>query len=391
MNASKASKKTIATVTAVLAARVSNPSKLLVDPKTPGLAGVLVLFRAPNERPTPAKLRDAFEAALGRASSSIKASVGTTRTPQEVIDATTAHNDGSNTFLASLPDVVTPVAALGVAVRVARTESSEWVHNGQREGHSRWTYCDSHVQREGGARILGDADSCAEVKPDGTLTIDSGVPADIADTLRSTYDKARGVIEPARIKGLVASHFAKCGGRAITDDTYLMPDVSTVNVGVLAGLIDLGGWGTTVAVADPERIAALASPVTKSIEEQIADVIADTQAFISRAKAATDPTSTDMMRESVSETISERIETARQAAALWRDRLKLASLDVDAELQKLEKEVDAEADKALAAVEARRAARKAAKEAEKIATSDLKAIDEEQDAEERRAAKGSAQ
>lgn len=389
MNATP-SKASIAHVAATLAT-VADPTKLLVDPATPGLAGVFVLFKPPHTRPTPAKLRDTFEAALNRAAPSDPAALAFHITGKDASGRVVAQ--GSDAFLASLPDVITPVAALGIAVRVARTKTSEWVHNGTKEGHSKWTYCDSHVRREGGARILGDATQCAECKPDGTLTIDTDVPSDIATALRTAYDEARGVVEPSRIKTLVATHLAKSGARAITDDVYLLPSTSTVNVGVIAGLIDLGGWGDTAPVADPVRIANLSSPVTLSIEEQIEKVITEAKEFVERAKAAADPKSEDMMRDSVGKTMQERIDDALRTVELWGKRLNLAGLDIAADLEPLRAQVIDEDARALAAVEERRKARKAARDAAKAAAKgvDLKAIDEEQEREERAAAaKGGA-
>lgn len=327
------------------------PSSLHIDAATPGLAGVLVLFRAPGERPTPTALRTAFEDSTDRA-----APVVTTD-----IEARAA-------FLASLPDTITPVAALGLAVRGARDTGAEWVHVRTVEGTSQWTYCSSTVTAS--SVSIHGAGTSAEACADGRLVIDAGVPTHIGDMLRAAYDAARGVVEPSRIKMLVSLYLARQGGRAITDDCYLLPETTPTTCGVLAGLVDLGGWAETIAVADPQRIARLSSPVTKSIEQQIADVVEATQAFISRAASvangdtvtATKPdgtTETRLTRITAAQGEHARAEiaAARAAAALWRDRLSLASLDVDAQLDDLDAAAT-RADEAALAVMAGRKARR---------------------------------
>jgi hypothetical protein len=169
--------------------------------------------------------------------------------------------------------------------------------------------------------------------------------------------------------------------------------VTATTCGVLAGLVDLGGWAETIAAADPARIARLSSPVTKSIEEQLASVMADTRAFIAKAAEVAKPDSEATLRASTGATVREAIAQAMADVALWRDRLSLTAMDAslyaDETLAALAKEAD-EADKAaLAADEARRKARKAARDAEKAAAkgADFAALDDEQAREERAAAK----
>ncbi len=213
------------------------------------------------------------------------------------------------------------------------------------------------------------AGTSAEARPDGRLDIDAGVPSHIAATLRTAYDAARGVVEPSRIKALVSLYLQRRGGRAITDDCYLLTETSACTLGVLAGLIDLGGWAETVAVADAERIARLSSPVTKSIEQQIADVVEATNAFLTKAAAVAsgDVVVVDgkakpvTLQKRTGETVRADIAAARRDAALWRDRLSLASLDVDAQLDALDAAaVQADA-AAMAVMTAQRDARKAPK------------------------------
>lgn len=374
---------------AALAVKRAVPSTFAVDPKTPGLAGVIVSFAAPTKRPTPTVLRTAFDDSITRAIPNPGACV-----PDLVNDATK--------FLASLPDVVSPVAALGLAVRIAVEPGTKWVHNGTREGSSRWTYCASSIGNvnEGGARIVGADDTTAEANANGNLTIDAAVPSHIAATLRTAYAEARGVVEPSRVVALVAAHLVRKHARVITSDLYLLPAMDPVTCGVLAGLVDLGGWAEVFPLADPARIARLTGPVTKSIEEQIADVIKNTQEFITKAKAVAawkpDPTKPDdkapALQARTAQTAREQIAEARAAAMLWRDRLGLASLDVDAQLNDLDAAADAADDAAQKEQAKRRENAKIAKELAKLNTpsaGDLAALDESDAVTAKRAAKAS--
>jgi len=364
---------TAATLAAV-AASAKDPATLHVDPALPGLAGVLVLFAAPTTRPTPTALRARFAAALDHA---------------RLGCGDPAPGDR---YMATLPKVQTPVASLGIAVRVACDDGHRWTHNRTADRASRWTYCAATVTADT-VSILG-AHTSAEAMPDGRLVIDPDVPHDIAARLRVAYDEARGVVEPSRIIALVAAYLRGIGGRSITSDVYLIPATDPTTCGVLAGLVDLGGWADTVPVADPAKIARLSSPVTKSIEEQIAAVVEDTRAFIARAVDVARPGSTSTLQRRTGDTVRSEIAAARAAASLWRDRLSLASLDVDAALDALNVEADAADAAALAAVEERRAARKLARE---IATltgtttgADLAAADEAAEVAARRAARAAA-
>lgn len=379
----------VATVLAALPRARARPQSFVVDETLPGLAGVLVVFKAPSKRPSPSLMRAAFADALDRA----RRDEVTGEPFDDVIARETASGamddkhplvldrNAANAFLASLPEVVTPVAALGIATRIAVDEGARWVHVRTAEKASKWTYCAATVS-ESHVSILGN--ESAEAHADGRLVIDSGVPAHIATQLREAYDAARGVVEPSRVIALVASHLVKRGARAIMSDVYLLPRVVPSTCGVLAGLVDLGGYAETLAVADPARIARLSSPVQESIEEQIAKVTKAARDFIERAKTVAQAGSEDTLRKGTGETVRAALAQARADAAMWRDRLQLATLDVDAELGTLDAAAD-EADRAaLAALEERRKARKAAKDAAKASGSDFKAIDEEQEAEERR-------
>jgi hypothetical protein len=281
---------------------------------------------------------------------------------------------------------VTPVAALGIAVRTASDERHKWVHNRTLEGSSRWTYCGATVT-EASVSIVG-AGTSAEAAPDGALTIDVAVPADIARRLRDAYDAARGVVEPSRIAALIDQHLARAGGRRVADHTYLLPELSPATCGALAGLSDLGGWAVCYPLADSTQIEALTRPVVRSIEEQIADVIAATEDFLARAAAACEPDGPLLQRRSA-DTVRADIAAARAAAELWRDRLGLASLDVDGQLAALTDAAD-EADKrALAAVDERRttrAATKAVRAAETLTPETIAHLDDVQATDERRTA-----
>lgn len=338
----------LAPVLAAIATR-TDPNTLR-KPVGKGVAGVLVLFGPPVIKPTPAALRNAFEDACDRAKP---------HTPDEA-----THVETTAKFLATLPDVVTPVAALGIAVRTAKEKDAEWVHNMTREKAARWTYCSAHVTSD--AVSINGVRTCAEAAADGTLTIDAGVPSHIATMLRDEYDKARGVVETTRISALVAAYLAKAGGRAIGSAAYLMPETTSSTCGVLAGLTDLGGFAVSYAVADPAQIAALAAPVVRSIEDQIADVTKAAQEFMARAAEVAKPDSTARMQERTGETVRASILAARKAAALWQDRLQLVALDVGDTLLNVGDTLDAldkaadEADKAaLDAVRKRREAAKA--------------------------------
>lgn len=366
----KPTKTTTATIAAAIAATHTDPAVFAV-PTTKGVAGVLVLFGAPTEKPTPSTLRTRFSDAIDRA-------------------APTANDvDATGAFLGGLPDVVTPVAALGLAVRDAVETDARWVHNRTAEKSSRWTYCASSVTAD--AVSIHGHGTCAEALADGTLTIDSGVPSHIATKLRDGYNAARGVVEPTRISALVAAFLTKQGGRSVASSAYLMPHMTAATCGVLAGLSDLGGWGLTYAVADPAQIQALATPVVRSIEEQIADVERATADFVARAAAAAKPDGGRFLAKS-GETMREEIAAARAAASLWRDRLNLAALDVDGSLDALDKAAD-EADRvALAAVAKRRENAKLAREVAAINgapdAATLKAIDDAADRDARRARSG---
>ena len=327
----------IATPTLPTTSRNTDPSSLHVD-VVGAVVGALVVIGAPTSKPSPTTLRNVMSDALDRAF------------PQLYGHPT------DSAFLGSLPDVVTPVAALGIAVRVAVDESHRWVHNRQAKGSSRWTYCGSTVT-EDTVSILGRGTS-AEVASDGTLTVDADVPSSIANRLRDAYHAARGVVEPSRVLALVAGHLAKQGGRAITSSAYLMPEMPATTAGVLAGLCDLGGFAASYAVADPAQIQALAAPVVRSVEDQIQDVTAAAQAFVARAVAVAapfEPGSPEKKIQSRSlDTIRAEIEAARKAAALWRDRLSLVTLDVEDALATLDSEADKAGRAALAAMDARR-------------------------------------
>ncbi len=335
----------IATVAALTSLRTP-PASFAIATSTPGLAGVLVLFRAPSTRPTPTALQVACSDAMDRA----------------LTAPTQAEHDAAKAFLASLPDVVSPVAALGLAVREACDAGHRWTHNRTADKASRWTYCAATVTADS-VSILG-AGTAAEAFADGRLVVDAGVPGSIAVRLRAAYDAARGVVEPSRIAALVATHLQRMGGRAITSDVYLLPEIGAATCGVLAGLVDLTGWAEAVAVADPAKIARLTSPVTRSIEQQIADVVTSTEAFIAKAAAAALPDGGTLQRRT-GETVRAEIAAARAAVELWRDRLSLPVLNCEVLLENLDVAAVAADDAAQAAQTAKRDAAVAAKKATK--------------------------
>lgn len=313
---------------APVARRLADPASLAV-PTSTGVAGVVVVYGSPATKPTPTSLRDTFADALDRAD----------------------QGAGDRGFLASLPDVVTPVAVLGSAVRRAVDEGHRWVFVRQAGGSSRWTYASATITTDSVA-IVG-AGTSAEVAPDGALTVEPGVPPHIEAALREAYTAARGVVEPSKVQALVTAHLHRQGGRQLSPGAMLLPAMSTTTTGVLAGLIDLGGYALAYPVADAAQIATLAAPVVRSIEEQIADVAKAAQDFVEKARKVAAPDSSSKIQARSIETVRAEIQAARKAAALWRDRLSLVSLDVDDALDALKAEADKANAAALAAMDAR--------------------------------------
>ncbi len=319
-------------------------------PTSPGIVGVLVLFGPPAVKPTPARMRDAFGDAIDRSPGADTCFVVDSAGAPVLVDGQKII--ASAAFLGGLPESISPVAAIGLAVNGAVEPGAQWVQNGRAKGASCWTYCASTVTSR--AVDIHGTGTTAEVTADGTLTIAHGVPPVVADRLRAAYDTARGVVEPSRVSAIVAAFLAKQGGQYVTSSSYLLPTVSPLTCGVLAGLADLGGFAVTYSVADPAQIQALATPVQRSVEEQIAAVTASAAAFIAKAREVAAPSSDASIQGRSIETVRAQIETARNAAEMWRSRLKLASLDVGEALATLDTDAENAGKLAIAAMAKRR-------------------------------------
>ena len=166
----------------------------------PGVVGALVLVKRPADRLAPSRIVDTFKREIYDAMA-LHGTLHGANGRGAILDVgpVLSSNDSAlaDRFLASLPETVTPVAALGTAVKAPGSTSPDhrWQHVRTAEKGSRWTYCAAHVS-EHSVSIHGS--HSAEVDAHGTLTIDADVPPAIATALRVAYDEARGVVEPSR-------------------------------------------------------------------------------------------------------------------------------------------------------------------------------------------------
>jgi len=284
---------------------------------------------------------------------------------------------------ANLPDVVTPVAALGRAVRDAGAtpDGHRWVHVRQHEGCSRWLLCRADVD-ETRARIEGY--DGAEARADGTLVVDAGVPAPVAAALRAAYDSARGVIDASRVNAAVARVLASRGTRSvkIAPNGYLVDGVDADTRAAVDAVARLGGLAVCLAIPDAAA-PTLAAPVARAVADEARAVLDDVAALAARcrASAAGEPGAPDV-RAGSGETARRALDESRERLAAWRDRLGVQLSDVDRALRESgdalavalraalaaqdgrRDAADGRAPAALPDAAARRAARRAARAAE---------------------------
>jgi len=241
---------------------------------------------------------------------------------------------GADAFAAHLPDVVTAVAALGRAVRDdgACPPGHRWVFVRQHEGASRWLLCRADVD-DTRARIEGH--DGAEARPDGSLTLDAGIPAPVAAALRAAYDAARGVVDASRVNAAASRVLARAGARAVkvAPNGYLVDGVDADTRATIDAIARLGGLAVCLPI--PGGTApTLAAPVARAVADDARAVIDDVAALAARcvASAAGEPGAPDV-RAGSGETARRALDEARERLAGWRDCLGLQLSDVDAALQ----------------------------------------------------------
>ncbi len=241
---------------------------------------------------------------------------------------------GATALAAELPDVVTPVAALGRAVRDAAAcpPGHRWVHVRQHEGASRWLLCRADVD-ETRARIEGY--DGAEARADGALTIDAGIPSTIAAALRAAYDSARGVVDASRVNAAATRALARRGVRAVkvAPNGYLVDGVDGVVRATVEAIARLGGLAVCLPIPDAAA-PTLAAPVARAVADDAARVLADVADLAARcrASAAAEPGAPDV-RSGSGETARRQLDEARERLACWRDRLGVQLADVDRQLR----------------------------------------------------------
>jgi hypothetical protein len=264
---------------------------------------------------------------------------------------------------AALPDVVSPVAAIGIGVKApgACPSGSRWVHAGTVEGRSRWHYCTARVT-SASADIHGAHG--AECRADGDLDVDADIPADVARALRAAYEAARGVVEPSKVNALVARLLSKdFGGQSVTSSVYVLPDLPDEVIATLRTLQDLGGLGASFPIGDPATIAAVAAPVLRSLEDDVAAVVARVADLAARSAACAADDGAATVHERSGETARRDLDDARERLTVWRDRLGVATHAIESALDTATTSLDVQFDAAMRALEIRRAARAAARKA----------------------------
>ncbi len=262
-------------------------------------------------------------------------------------------------FVAMLPETVTPAAAVGRATRETNRKGMRWVHAGQSEGASRWiltnaTVDDKHAILEGWHGVACEAD--------GKLLVDASIPLDVADEVRTRYDNARNVVEPAKLNAALARWCGKRGLK-LRDGAYLLSRLDAETAGIVAATVALGGLASTFPVGGA-ALQALAAPAQRAIEDEAAEVLRQCADVVAKAKAAQDKSGPTLKTGedgdlSIRETAHRDLDAVRERLTTWRDRLGLVLHDVAATLADAETTLDVECDRALAAIDARKAARRA--------------------------------
>lgn len=242
---------------------------------------------------------------------------------------------------ALLPDGDSTVAALGKAVAAAggvAPRGVEWSLYARRGGGSRWVRADAE-REHGGVRILGDQG--VEVDPAGVLTFDGGVPTIEADAIRAAYRAARGGVDGAVLGRHVAAWIVGSlrGVRATGAGGAWLVDGAHAQVlrGVRDALAPLGATLAVHGVMDAD-VLAYGPTVTRTIGDEVADVLADADAALAAAVAAASGTGTVQARSGAS--TLDALDRVAERAGLWRDRLRLSLGDVDARIAALRVAVD---------------------------------------------------
>lgn len=280
------------------------------------------------------------------------------RTPARLREACDTRDAGA--LAALLPDTISPVAALGRAVKAPTTssDSHRWVHCGQAAGVSRWIYCSSAVT-DTSALIAGSYGAEANNATD-RLTVDVGVPQPVADALRAAYDVERGVVEPAKVNAAVSRLVARHGGKPVMPGVYVVTSIHDDVVAALKVLEDLDGVGLATAVDTATR-DRLAAPMARAVDDDVKALIAQVNELSTRAKACSNDDEAPAVREGSADTLRAKLSAARADLATWRDRLGLSVAEAERALAKSEEAMDDAVDAALRALEARKAARAAAR------------------------------
>jgi hypothetical protein len=183
------------------------------------------------------------------------------------------------------------------------------------------------------ARIEGH--DGAEARPDGSLTIDAGIPAPVAAALRAAYDTARGVVDASRVNAAASRTLAARRRDAvkIAPNGYLVDGVDADTRATIDAIARLGGLAVCLPI--PSGTApTLAAPVARAVADEARAVIDDVTALAARcaASAAGEPGAPDV-RAGSGETARRALDEARERLAGWRDRLGVQLADVDAALQ----------------------------------------------------------
>lgn len=255
-----------------------------------------------------------------------------------------------------LPDGIGATAALGIAVRTAVEDGHRWVHAGQAKGVSRWIYCAATVT-DAEAQISGHHGAEAD-NATGILKVDAGVPHAVVVALRAAYDTARGVVDPARVNAAVTRLALKSGGQALMPGVVMLPHLDANVQTALRVLSDLGGVGVAHTLGDVEA-QHLARPLTRSVEDDVADLVQQIEDLTARAKACASDDKAPAIRDGSAETLHARLAEATAKLERWRDRLGLSFASIEASMALAAEAMDTAVDDAMEALKARRAARRA--------------------------------
>lgn len=262
---------------------------------------------------------------------------------------------GATALAARITDATSPVAALGVAVRAAAEPGHKWVHTRTHKHSSRWVYTQADVDP---ARVRIEGYDGATAEADGTLRVDAGVPAGVADRLRAAYDAARGVVDPSRVNAgltrLIESPDVR--GAALRECVYLVDGLHGDVKAALDVIADLGGLAVALRV-DAAAAPSFAQPVQRAVEDEVREAVKVAAALVDKARAAREGGPALREREPGDTAAAQALREARERLRLWRSRLGLAMGDLDRTIldasHALVAELRATADAAAAAAEGR--------------------------------------